>query len=333
MTHLRLRPLALALLALAALPAGAAADSWGAAAAMPSSRFGHSAGLLANGKVMVTAGDMIGRSNLASTLVYDPTANVWLGAPDLTPGRDSQMASVLANGDVLVTGGQIAGMPSQVTAQTATFLAATNSWRASPSMPDAHAKGTQTTLADGRVLVAGGFSTASELSDLSGTATTAADVYDSQTDSWRRAASLPSGHARDQAVLLKDGTVLVVGGTSGNTLATAVRYDPTTDRWSDAGTMSSPRRNFTATALPDGRVLVAGGTGIRSAMNGSTSTWSSAELYDPTTNRWSDAAPMATPRAQQTATLLQSGKVLVVGGSGGRGPLASTELFDPATDS
>ena len=58
----------------------------------------------------------------------------------------------------------------------------------------------------------------------------------------------------------------------------------------------------------------------------------SAELYDPTTGRWSDAASMAVPRSDHTATLLPSGKVLIAGG-GGAGPATqadSAELFDPA---
>ena len=46
---------------------------------------------------------------------------------------------------------------------------------------------------------------------------------------------------------------------------------------------------------------------------------------------WSPLPKLLTPREGYSATLLPSGKVLVAGGRAGVPPLASTELFDPAT--
>jgi len=40
---------------------------------------------------------------------------------------------------------------------------------------------------------------------------------------------------------------------------------------------------------------------------------------------------LTTARSDHTATLLGNGKVLVAGGSGATGKLASVELYDPAT--
>ncbi|WP_257385625.1 kelch repeat-containing protein [Tahibacter caeni] len=50
------------------------------------------------------------------------------------------------------------------------------------------------------------------------------------------------------------------------------------------------------------------------------------------TNAWAPAGGLNTARYGHTATLLSSGKVLVVGGAGGAGILASAELYDPATN-
>ena len=60
---------------------------------------------------------------------------------------------------------------------------------------------------------------------------------------------------------------------------------------------------------------------------------SSAELYDPATERWSTTGSLGTARFRHTATLLPSGKVLVAGGPDDATDLSSAELYDPATGS
>ena len=46
---------------------------------------------------------------------------------------------------------------------------------------------------------------------------------------------------------------------------------------------------------------------------------------------WAATGSMANPRYDHTATLLPNGKVLVTGGYGISGYLASVELYDPST--
>ncbi|MCG8462963.1 MAG: hypothetical protein MI919_42305, partial [Holophagales bacterium] len=57
----------------------------------------------------------------------------------------------------------------------------------------------------------------------------------------------------------------------------------------------------------------------------------SALLYDETTERLESAGLLVHARALHSATLLPSGRVLVAGGKGENGYLASAEIFDPAT--
>ncbi len=59
-----------------------------------------------------------------------------------------------------------------------------------------------------------------------------------------------------------------------------------------------------------------------------------SDVYDPATGRIGPGPTMAVPRLSHTATLLNDGRVLVVGGYGGEGapPTDSIEVFDPTTD-
>ena len=152
---------------------------------------------------------------------------------------------------------------------------------------------------------------------------------------WSRAASLAAGREEHTATLLPNGKILVAGGTDGRgkVLASAELYDPARNRWTSAGSMAATRIDQTATLLPSGQVLVAGGV----VMPYPAPSLASAELYDPSTNAWSMAAPMIESRTRHTATLLPDGRVLVVGGQrfdfhdGGLFPGRPTaaEIYDP----
>ena len=56
----------------------------------------------------------------------------------------------------------------------------------------------------------------------------------------------------------------------------------------------------------------------------------SAELFDPATNSFSEAGALTTERSQHAAVLLEDGRVLIAGGYNRDGAPATTELFDPA---
>lgn len=176
---------------------------------------------------------------------------------------------------------------------------------------------TATRLNDGRVLVAGGFST--------GGLTNTAWIYDPAANVWLATAPMASVRAGHTATLLPNGRVLVVGGQDGTTSETAAveMFDPVTGTWSAAGTMGTPRENHTATLLPSGKVLVAGG--FNHAGGGVTFT-SSVELYDSATDIWTPMAHSLTPaRAQHAAALLPDGNVLLMGGAGSLGLLSTAE--------
>lgn len=85
-----------------------------------------------------------------------------------------------------------------------------------------------------------------------------------------------------------------------------------------------------AALLPDGRVLVAGGLIPKAPYSAVTT----AEVYDPSSGRWTLTGPLKTPRWSLDAVALRNGKVLFAGGAAAflaPAALATAEVFDPAT--
>jgi N-acetylneuraminic acid mutarotase len=324
--------LVLALLALAALPAGAAADSWTTTGAMSTSRGAFPATLLSNGQVLV-AGGFTNRTGTNTTAGdaserYDPATGSWLPSPAFADGRGFQNASLMADGRVLMTGGKHTNF--DVLDSATAFDPTTNAWSAVAAMPQAHANHSQVTLQDGRVLVIGGYGTRADAS--SDRASNAIALYSLTLNAWTVGAPMPNSVADGTTTLLDDGSVLVAGGSSSNVPSnSALRYFPATNTWRTAGSFTDARDHQVAALLPNGKVLIAGGD------FDDRRTLSSAALYDPAANSWTAVAPMASARSFATATLLPNGKVLVAGGEAAGAVLYPTylrtaELFDPATN-
>ena len=142
---------------------------------------------------------------------------------------------------------------------------------------------------------------------------------------WTKTGDLNQGRIYHTATLLKDGKVLVTGGSgpSGVPFGTAELYDPSTGKWASTGGLGWWRSGHTATLLKNGWVLVAGGY----------DTWNTrlyiSELYIPTNKGFTrTTGDMKVGRAGHKAELLDDGRVLVMGGCGDPN---SCEVFDPGS--
>lgn len=133
------------------------------------------------------------------------------------------------------------------------------------------------------------------------------------------------------ATLLLNGNVLVAGGfgTTGplttGPLNSAELFNPATNIWTLTGNLGTARNDHTATLITSGpasgKVLVLGG------LDNNATDLSSGELYDPVTKMWSQLLGiLQKARSYHTATLLTTGKVLLVGGAG---LTDINELYDP----
>jgi N-acetylneuraminic acid mutarotase len=300
------------------------ADVWTSTDSLATARYGHTATLLPNGKVLVAGGVIVNAPLYAmSAELYDPVTGTWSATGTLATARAYHTATLLQSGKVLVTGGLNNG--SSI-ASAELYDPVTGTWSPTASLSTALSGHTATILTNGAVLVAGGNGAAGGL--------VGAELYDPVAGTWSTTGNLSTGRYDHTATLLPNGTVLAAGGYSNGVgaIASAELYDPVAGTWSATGSLSVARSGHTATLLNNGVVLVAAGSANVSD-NGPNA---SAELYDPAVGAWSTTGSLSTARSDHTATLLPNGMVLVAGGigtsvAGGNvgSSLSSAELYDP----
>jgi len=154
--------------------------------------------------------------------------------------------------------------------------------------------------------------------------------------SWTKINSMHNPRADHTATLLSNGEVLISAGSSQDNFTSAELYNPVKGTWTKTGSLHDARFGQTATLLPNGDVLVVGGENRAIYFDSRPNSLASAELYDPTRGIWTTTGSLHEAHEYHTATLLNTGKVLVTGGSNynritfAKATLASAELYDPA---
>lgn len=245
-------------------------------------------------------------------------AGTWGNAGDLLHVRTAFNAVTLPDNQVLIAGGSIPISGPEglgFLSESELYDPATCVWRRTGSLVTTASSYGETTLADGRIMIAGGYSPMQKTVQL----------YDPGAGVWTSAPGLATARDLNTATRLVNGDVLVTGGWDNFQLDSTEIEDPTTAVWRPAAPMLLARSNHRAILLADGRVLVIGGT----LVDGSST--AECEVYDPTSNTWHVTGSMHTPRTAFSAVLLPSGKVLVAGGVSQTGPTSSAELYDPVT--
>jgi len=276
-----------------------------------------------------------------AVVVVTNNPHSFLPAGDLQNAREFHTATLLANGKVLVAGSGhqdgycINGIPS-----AELYDPAANSFALTGAMTIGRYAQTATLLANGKVLMTGGFSSDSDCPGAGITpALTTAELYDPFNGSFVATGSMAEDRGGHTATLLTSGKVLIVGGGKvggdeppffGDGSVTAEVYDPATGAFTATGNMGTGRVGQTATLLSNGKVLITGG------WTGSLPT-ATAELYDPVAGTFSHTGSMTSARAGHTATALQDGSVLITGGftTYHAGPnqvgTDTAEIYTPAT--
>jgi hypothetical protein len=225
-----------------------------AAGSLSQARFGQTATLLADGRVLIAGGQSRALA-LNSVEVYDPKTGTFTPTGPMAQSRFGQTATLLPNGQVLVAGGYNASQMWLASAEL--YDPATGKFSPAGNMETPRVFHAAIALADGRVLMAGGSGKPGFGGSLA-----SVEIYDSATGKFSPTGSMTSPRSWHSASLLRDGRVLVAGGQNDKNsgfLSSADIFDPGTDKFTATVSMTAARSNQTATLLSDGRTLVVGG--------------------------------------------------------------------------
>jgi hypothetical protein len=288
-------------------------------------RYGHTATLLNNGKVLI-AGGTNNSTRLSSAELYDPTTGTFTVTGSLSCAC-GYSATLLANGMVLFSGG-FDGSNAVTSAEL--YDPASGKFVPTGNLNVARAGPSSTLLGNGKVLVAGGvYYTGVIPYTAVAHYLASAELYDPSTGTFTLTGSLHTARDGQSATVLKDGNVLLAAGQNDNTqnygyLSSAELYNSATGKFSVTGSLNTPRFLHTAHLLASGQVLIVAGNHFGSI--------ASAELYDPTSRTFSNTSSLNTPRQGHASALLTNGQVLAAGGyesqlGNHRGYLASAELY------
>jgi N-acetylneuraminic acid mutarotase len=220
--------------------------------------------------------------------------------------RDGPGAILLPSGQVLVMGGYSIANDRDGLASTELYNPVADSWTAGLSMPLPRGGPGAALLADGRVLVTGGWNY-----DYGGCSMISA-IYDPQNCSWTSTNFMSQGRCGQTMTLLPSGQMVVVGGQgTGQAPWTAELFDLAPGAWRYDSSFGIRVWQHTATLLPNGTVLIIGFYDTNSVLT--------VERYDPNTDHWVVDASMLSVQAGATGTLLPNGSLLIAGGENGAG--------------
>ena len=269
----------------------------------------HTSTRLADGRVLVAGGCTDSGCNLgsaggATAEIFDPATGRFSPTGRLHLSRDDHQAVLLPDGRVLIAGGWTSG---GVTSTTELYDPHKGTFAAGPDMTSRRAGFTAVAMSDGRVLLAGG-----DTANHKETAT--ADIFDPHTNAITAVGNMIAPRVAHAATLLTDGRVLVAGGMSnGSVISEAELFDPKTNQFTSAGSMLVARYKSGSVTLADGHALIVGGAADVDGRHPFTST----ELYDPKTGRFSAGPQMITGRYKLIDSMvrLPDGDVIVAGGA------------------
>jgi len=292
--------------------------AWTPIAPLPAAVFGSSAVELADGRVLVPASEAqscgcgfeeIGApSPGVSDAVFDPSSSRWeTTAPTVAVG--SAVAVVpLADGRALSVGSFDTAQGDAMVSRPAAEVLDPRTLRWTAIAPPAMVWGyAVAVLKDGRVVIFGGGDNTVDRSRL-------IQSFDPRTGHWTNAGQLLHADAYAGAIVLPDGRVLVVNGSSTMADPAVVDvelFDPASGAVTRAASINTGSSPSNLWLLPDGRV---GMLWMRYSTADESSHLELA-IYDPSANAWTSLGAPSLATDGVSLLPLTDGSVLFIGGS------------------
>ena len=279
-------------------------DTFAPAAAAPYALFcaGHTT--MADGRIFIAGGHIADYTGYSHATIYDPFQNTFTAVPDMNEGRWYPTTTVLPNGDILVVSGEV-NSNTVVDPLPQVFQVASGTWRNLTSAQLMQALYPVMFVAPNGQVVYAGPEPETRYLDTSGTGawtalayrkfsgwrdygpgvmydtgkilevgggdppTATAETLDltTVTPAWTLTGNMQFARRQENAVILPDGKVFIVGGSSGsgfddstNPVLPTEMWDPATGQFTQMASIAAYRGyHSTALLLPDGRVVSTGG--------------------------------------------------------------------------
>jgi len=274
--------------------------------AMLEPRTGHTATMLADGKVLIACGDD-GTTSLADSELYDPGSATFLSTGTMSIGRDDCTATRLANGKVLIAGGfqLLPDFSGSVLDTAEIYDPDTGSFGLTGTMTSPRQGATATLLPSGKVLIAGG-------ADNNQITLDTAELYDPVSGQFSPTGHMTTSRYGHLAAALGGGDVLIAGGIDnrGVSLSSAELFHAGTGEFVRIAPMPRDRFYVGATVLTSSTILVAGGYKQCSSSAGSfcLEPVKSALIFDHGSDTFSPISSMTAARGSfASATIAHGG--------------------------
>ena len=268
-------------------------------------------------------------------LVNQVEAGTWTQKADMPTGR-TIAGSAVVDGKIYIIGG--APVPYGQTAVVEEYDPATDTWTRRADMPTER-QGVVAAAVDGIIYAIGGWKGSINNRNV--------EAYDPITDTWVKKADMPNSRT-GTAVAVVDGIIYIIGGYDDNDIMVSLveAYDPATGIWTRKADMPTARYRFDACVI-DGRVYVSGGATTWGEGTGNWTGVSNVEVYNPTTDTWTQVSSMLRTWHSHTASAID-GRMYIIGGldhenlqQWKEGKITEDEMaetfrviyvYDPATD-